>query len=112
MTCLGLTVVKIAPGGIAPALIGTSSSVFGIVKKQTGIPWNGKFFLQKKSATLHFHNIMSCNGYVSQNYHENYGKSKLMQKCLKYDLDTIMYKLSEKMHVLHIHPTCHAKYAS
>ena len=77
----------------------TNSSVFGIVQKQTGIPWNGKFFLQKKSATLHFHNIMSCNGYVSQNYHENYGKSKLMQKCLKYDLDTIMYKLSEKMHV-------------
>ena len=92
LTCLGLTVVKIAPGKVVGYSNGDiSSSVFGIVKKQTGIPWNGKFFLQKKSATLHFHNIMSCKGYMSQNCHENYGKSKLMQKCIKY-----MYKLSKK----------------
>lgn len=87
--------------------MGTSTSVFGIVQKQNGILWNGElfFFLQKKSAILHFHNIMSCKGYMSKNCHKNYGKSKLMQKCLKY-----MYKLSKKCMFLHIHPTCHAKY--
>ena len=74
--------------------MGTSSSVFGIFQKQTEVLWNGEFFLQKKSAILHFHNIMSCKGYMSKNCNENYGKSKLMQKCLKY-----MYKLSKKMHV-------------
>ena len=75
-------------------LMGTSSWVFGIVQKQTGVLWNGEFFFQKKSAILHIHNIMSCKGYMSKNCHENYGKSKLMQKCLRY-----MYKLSKKMHV-------------
>ena len=76
--------------------MGTSSSVFGIVQKQTGILWNGEGFFYKKklSAILHFHNFMSCKGYMSKNCHENYGKSKLMQKCIKY-----MYKLSKKMHV-------------
>lgn len=73
--------------------MGTSSSVFGIVQKQTGILWNGEGFFYKKklSAILHFHNFMSCKGYMSKNCHENYGKSKLMQKCIKY-----MYKLSKK----------------
>ena len=71
--------------------MGTSSSVFGIVQKQTGILWNGEFSFTKQSAILHFHNIMSCKGYMSKNCHENYGKSKLMQKCLKY-----MHKLSDK----------------
>ena len=76
--------------------MGTSSSVFGIVQKQTGILWNGEGFFYKKklSAILHFHNFMSCKGYMSKNCHENYGKSKLMQKCIKY-----MYKLSKKMDV-------------
>ena len=73
--------------------MGTSSSVFGIVQKQTGILWNGEGFFYKKklSAILHFHNFMSCKGYMSKNCHENYGKSKLMHKCIKY-----MYKLSKK----------------
>ena len=41
--------------------MGTSSSVFGIVQKQTGILWNGEGFFYKKklSAILHFHNFMS-----------------------------------------------------
>ena len=29
--------------------MGTSSSVFGIVQKQTGILWNGEVFFTKKS---------------------------------------------------------------
>ena len=75
----------------------TSSSAFGIVQKQTGILWNGVgFFYKKKTAILHFHNIMSCKSYMSQNCHENYGKSKLMQKCLEYDVARYMYKLSKK----------------
>ena len=64
----------------------TSSSVFGIVQKQTGILWNGVFFYKTKSAILHFHNIMSCKSYMSQNCHENYGKSKMMQNCLKHNV--------------------------
>ena len=28
-------------------------------------------FLQNKSTILHFHNIMSCESYMSQNCHEN-----------------------------------------
>lgn len=62
----------------------TSSSAFGIVQNQTGILWNGVgFFYKRKTAILHFHNIMSCKSYMSQKWHENYGKSKMMQNCLK-----------------------------
>lgn len=34
--------------------MGTSSSVFGIVQKQTGILWNGVFFLQNKICNITF----------------------------------------------------------
>ena len=34
--------------------MGTSSSVFGIIQKQTGILWNGVFFLQKKACNITF----------------------------------------------------------
>ena len=61
----------------------TSSSVFGIVQKQPGIGM--VCFLQKKSALLHFHNIMGCKSYMSQNCHENCSK-KMMENCLKYNV--------------------------
>ena len=51
------------------------------------------FFTKKKTAILHFHNIMSCKSYMSQKWHENYGKSKMMQNCLK---DNAI-RLSKKM---------------
>ena len=76
-------------------LMGSSSSVFGIVQKQTGILWSGEFSVTKKIC-----NITFSQHYELQRLHVKklpwklYGKSKLMQKCLKY-----MYKLSKKMHV-------------
>ena len=95
LTCVGLTVVKIAPGKV----IGDSNGdKFFSVWYCSKTNWNPVewwvFFYKKKPEILHFHNITSCKGYMSKNCHENYGKSKLMQKCLKY-----MYKLSKKMHV-------------
>ena len=46
-------------------LIGTSSSVFGIIKKKLESCGMVCFFNKKKPAILHFHNIMSCKSYMS-----------------------------------------------
>lgn len=92
-----MSVVKIAPGKVIEDSNGDKFFSIWYCSKANWNPveWWGFFFYKKKlSAKLHFHNFMSCKGYMSKNCHENYGKSKLMQKCLKY-----MYKLGKKMHV-------------
>ena len=66
-------------------LIGTSSSVFGIIKKKTGILWNG-VFLTKKSLQYYIFTTLWVAKVTCHKIAMKIMAKKMMQNCLKYNV--------------------------